>query len=285
MTLLSTLRDRWHPLHRARQWRWFQHLMQRWDPIIPARLASFRRPVYVRLFAHASLLTAEDALEVGIRKTFDVWQASAEQPLRFWDVGTNIGIFTSTLGSAHHDAEIISFEPDPRNLECLRRSMKAWQLPAHLLVAAAVSDRSGRASFTTDLLSGATGALSEIPSTFNELHYCHQGEVRDVEVVRLDDYYRAEAPPGLIKIDVEGAEVSVLRGASSLLARTQPIILFESFGQSKDCQQILEPYGYSFFDADRCSAVSATTTNFLALVRDRTNRETLNGLREVGYPL
>jgi len=157
--------------------------MQRWDPIIPARLASFRRPVYVRLFAHASLLTAEDALEVGIRKTFDVWQASAEQPLRFWDVGTNIGIFTFTLGSAHHDAEIISFEPDPRNLECLRRSMKAWQLPAHLLVAAAVSDRSGRASFTTDLLSGATGALSEIPSTFNELHYCHQGEVRDVEVL------------------------------------------------------------------------------------------------------
>jgi hypothetical protein len=97
MSIFATLRNRWHPLHRARKWLWFQRMVQRWDPMVPARLAGFQHPIQVRVFAHASLLPAEEALEEGIRQTFECWHKSAAHPPRFWDVGTNVGLFTFTL--------------------------------------------------------------------------------------------------------------------------------------------------------------------------------------------
>ena len=45
---------------------------------------------------------------------------------------------------------------------------------------------------------------------------------------RLDNVLTPPADVGLIKLDVEGAELAVLRGASELISRCRPVVLFES---------------------------------------------------------
>jgi FkbM family methyltransferase len=189
---------------------------------VPARLFQFTKPVYVRLFAHASLLLAGEGLEEKIRQTFMSWIVSQEGAKGFWDVGANIGLFSFTYASVHPKSPLISFEPNRRNLECLRRTMSAWNLPSHQLVPSAVSDHTGQASFKIDRLSGTTGTLLEEGNTFNEHHYAAKTHTEVVEVVRLDDFYNPQAPLGLVKIDVEGAELAVLRRAQKLLSEASP---------------------------------------------------------------
>jgi FkbM family methyltransferase len=52
-------------------------------------------------------------------------------------------------------------------------------------------------------------------------------EIIDVELKRLDDLIPSNISIGLIKIDVEGAEMGVLKGAKALLQRCRPVVIFE----------------------------------------------------------
>jgi FkbM family methyltransferase len=248
---------------------------------VPARLSGFQKPVYARLFAHASFLLAEE----GVRRTFASWMESSEGRKGFWDVGANMGIFSFTYANSYPNSPLISFEPDCRNLECLRRTMSVWNSPSHRLVASAVSDHRGKAAFKIDRLPEATGTLIEDGRSFNEHNYAAETRTELVDVVCLDDYYNPERPPSLVKIDVEGAEIDVLRGAAKLLTEATPVLLFESFGQSEECRRPLAPGIYSLFDADRIAPASAETTNFLALNLNKASPELISRFREIGYPL
>jgi hypothetical protein len=56
----------------------------------------------------------------------------------------------------------------------------------------------------------------------------------------------------MVKIDVEGAELAVLRGASRLLTECRPVLLCEIFDENRrEVDQLLLAQGYRFFDADR----------------------------------
>ena len=63
-------------------------------------------------------------------------------------------------------------------------------------------------------------------------------------------------PPDVLKIDVEGAELGVFRGAVKLLESKRPIVLFESFvGSSQDeITDLLHRLGYTLYDSDIASA-------------------------------
>jgi hypothetical protein len=59
-------------------------------------------------------------------------------------------------------------------------------------------------------------------------------EIR-VRLARLDDLVAANAPIRLVKIDVEGAELQVLRGAAAMLRRDRPFVVFEHGQGAADC--------------------------------------------------
>ncbi|MDA2912108.1 FkbM family methyltransferase, partial [Nitrospiraceae bacterium AH_259_D15_M11_P09] len=68
-----------------------------------------------------------------------------------------------------------------------------------------------------------------------------------VESIRLDDYVRnGEFKPDVIKIDVEGAEVSVLTGAKYVLEAYKPVCLVSTHGANllDDCREYLNSIGY-----------------------------------------
>jgi FkbM family methyltransferase len=162
----------------------------------------------------------------------------AEQLRPGWtlfDVGAHVGYYTllgaALVGSA---GRVISFEPNIRNNRFLRRHIAMNGLQQVRVEDAAVADSGGMARFEAGTGSG-TGHLVE-----------HGGMA--VPAVRLDDYCgETGLQPHAVKIDVEGAELKVLRGAESLLVTHHPVLFLSTHGRDihGQCVAWLSGRGYA----------------------------------------
>ncbi len=137
----------------------------------------------------------------------------------FVDVGANVGIHT--LAVARHLAAgggaVLAFEPHPVNHRLLIHNIHQNRL-RHV-----IAENLGLAEAPALL----TGTASQSGGNWS---LASQGEYRfEVQLVRLDDYLQDHPLPrlDLMKIDVEGAEVRVLRGARKTIERFRPLIVFE----------------------------------------------------------
>lgn len=158
---------------------------------------------------------------------------------RVFDVGANFGLHSVALAQRFPDARIDAFEPAPRALALLRANVAKNAATGVVIHPVAVSSASGDATITTEFSTGnrLLIASDRIPPR------CER-----VRAVRLDDFWAAEGRPAvhLVKIDVEGAEWHVLRGAEQLL-RTRPVLMIEivaewsaRLGRSpEDCRALL----------------------------------------------
>jgi hypothetical protein len=121
---------------------------------------------------------------------------------------------------------------------------------------AALSDTSGTATFHR----------VRDASTRSSLHSTGAAEDRlSVSVERLDEVLDAGYAPDLIKIDVEGAEGLVLRGAQATLERHRPVVVFEHgahaerFGMtSEEIHDLLAAAGLRVLDIDGGGPYSRT---------------------------
>lgn len=134
------------------------------------------------------------------------------------DVGANVGVYTVAASRAVGRAgSVHAFEPVSRTFELLHRNVELNALRNVVLERAAVSDTAGIAQVTVNRESG----LSSLGAT-------GRGKVVGSEVVTcvtLDAYADAHSLRDVcvLKIDVEGFEGHVLRGARRLLERTRGI--------------------------------------------------------------
>ena len=81
----------------------------------------------------------------------------------------------------------------------------------------------------------------------------------------LDRFVDRRGDPDFIKIDVEGAELSVLYGAEKLIERSHPALFFECDEDQIDVYSFLSKHGYVFLDFSSMRAVKALVHNNLAL--------------------
>jgi FkbM family methyltransferase len=131
-----------------------------------------------------------------------------------WDVGANAGYYSKLFAQrVGQRGRVFAFEPDPRVLASLEQSVEI--LGNVTLVPVALADRDGTMRFRPGLDAvGATGQLidADRPSA---------GTWIEVPVLRGDSVVAREmaAPPNVVKIDVEGFELEVLRGLATLLDR------------------------------------------------------------------
>lgn len=136
-----------------------------------------------------------------------------------YDVGANVGFYT-LLASVlvGPQGKVFAFEPLPRTIDILRRHVRINDLANVTIFAGAVSDHEGTARFDA-------GAIPEMG------HLSDKGEF-EVQLFQLDALLAAGriAPPALMKIDVEGAEVDVLTGAKHILDTHRPHILLATHG-------------------------------------------------------
>jgi len=161
------------------------------------------------------------------------------------DVGANVGYFSilmSRLVGKH--GQTIAFEPMPENVELLRENIEVNGLENIVVVAAAAGDESG----SVELLNAASDRATKTASVVG-YHIEGPAQTTVVRCVRLDDYFDASVPPpALIKIDVEGAELMVLKGARQTIAKSQPTLIVEIHGWgssgSQEVLDLLAEYGY-----------------------------------------
>ena len=141
------------------------------------------------------------------------------------DVGAHIGFFTielaQTVGARGH---VYAFEPLPSNAALLEQSIRENYYESRVtLERSAVSDRSGTGTLRFAAQSLNTGGAFLSEGSVEGLGALSASTVR---TVRLDDY-NLRRPVRLIKMDVEGAEPSVVAGARTLIARDRPVIISE----------------------------------------------------------
>lgn len=130
----------------------------------------------------------------------------------FFDIGANIGVYSCFVGNRIEDAEIVMFEPHPKNTQeakanCNRNGIAGTNYEV------ALSDRDEQAPLEVGGDGRAGVGKHQLGST---------DSTDTISVpVRRGDSLRSEEnlpTPTVVKIDVEGAEVSVLRGLRETIA-------------------------------------------------------------------
>lgn len=132
--------------------------------------------------------------------------------MTFIDVGAHIG---SVVSAARRDksVKVIAVEAIPAKAANLRRKFPDIQVHE-----CAVGDSEGLVSFFIDPRRDGYSSLARTGGATEEIK---------VTIKRLDDLVSAD-DVDVIKIDVEGAELGVLRGAEQIIARCRPVVMFES---------------------------------------------------------
>ena len=138
-----------------------------------------------------------------------------------FDVGANIGYYSLIVaGLVGVDGRVHAFEPTPALAERIRLN-RALNALTHITVnQVAVADASGTASLHISLEDPEANSLFQMEAGTNQI---------SVPTTTLDTYAAdaALARIDFIKIDCEGSELNVLRGATSLLNENGPILLVE----------------------------------------------------------
>lgn len=164
------------------------------------------KPLYYlcRVYVHA--YDGENCPNSGINGEYKYLKKQAHKNLLCFDVGGNIGDYTEKLLEFNKDTIVHTFEPDPKNWKILNEKQFFGKVVLNQL---ALGETQGRLR----LYQG------DVFSSFHHSSFNDNGVV-DVEVDTLDNYCRINniTRIDLLKIDVEGHELSVLKGASNLLS-------------------------------------------------------------------
>lgn len=141
------------------------------------------------------------------------------------DVGASWGLFSYHLArKVGASGTVYSYEPHPMNKAVLQKLAKAR--PAVQFRPVAISDTAGRAEMQVPVFGNRrVTAQSSIAHGFDGQDGVRVDKV-SVPIVRLDDEL-GDQRIDFIKIDVEGHEISVLRGASAMLRKYLPPMLIE----------------------------------------------------------
>lgn len=152
-----------------------------------------------------------------------------------FDIGAHVGYFSAIAASINGGSgEIFAFEPRPMNIKFFRKHMKANNFSHVMLFEAAVGDCEKEVGFDPGRGS-ATG------------HVCTDGKMK-VKQVWIDKMIKDGLipTPDFVKIDVEGAEIDVLRGLADVITQRHPKILIAT--HNHECHsfvlEFLENHNY-----------------------------------------
>jgi FkbM family methyltransferase len=142
-----------------------------------------------------------------------------------WDIGANMGLFA--IPAALKASRVYAFEPDVELAHNLCRSLRlrANRGLNATVICAAVSNVDGTANFEISKFSRAMNKLEAVGRWRQSTVTVEQ--IRIVPTLSIDTLANSLAPPTILKIDVESAEMLVLEGGAATIAAHRPSILIE----------------------------------------------------------
>ena len=170
-------------------------------------------------------------------------QLSSQQRPVFLDIGAHAGFISLNILNSAPGTRIHAFEPGPFQSELFRKTIKANNLGSQItLYDFALGSKPGVSKFYCQQAPDADWSMN------NGLLNTGLGRGRlrtiSVDVRTLDTWWQESGKPEIhaVKLDTEGAELLVLRGAVSLLRSTRPHVYLEINPLN------LLPYPYDAFD-------------------------------------
>lgn len=144
---------------------------------------------------------------------------TAEEPT-ICEVGSNIGASLLQILAAKPHARVVAFEPSTRFRSFLERNLELTGFDRVDIFSMLV----GREPSSTWLYESSLSATT-ISATYRPGHEPRGKEL--VEMTTLDEVFRDRGPVDFIKVDTDGFDFEVLRGAEATLKRDWPILYFE----------------------------------------------------------
>lgn len=177
------------------------------------------------------------------------------------DVGANIGLYTGLFSRLVGPAgKVISIEPDPDNFAALLAAAEANRWANVELHACALHDKQGSLYLARDPCNSGNHVLSESPQMRVTAN------LKEVKGRRLDELVGCQKVD-FIKIDVQGWELLVLKGAQNIIASGAPLQLLvelwpaglrRSGNTPENLFKFLRDHGFSLFETR--SGVPVTKT-------------------------
>jgi FkbM family methyltransferase len=232
--------------------------------VFPVRNVFVRhRPLTVQAGGQSFLLAAEGnvAMDIWSQSHFEKHELefilSVLQPgMTFVDIGANVGLFSVPGAKKVRDGRVFAFEPSSWTYERLVKNAELNKLTNVCAVHSALGDYRGEAVLQVNVR-GKDGLNTLGRPTHED---CRVVAEEVVPITTLDDFVRQNSVSyiNVMKIDTEGAELLVFRGAGDLLAKPNaPLVLYEGGFLSKgfgyhpvETMWLLEKHGYSFFVID-----------------------------------
>jgi len=189
------------------------------------------------------------------------------------DAGGYVGD-TALLFSSYTDKSIHVFEASPSNMDIIRETIRLNQLENIVPVSKALGEKSGTATFSL-------GERNSCNSLVERPGYNYPNHI-EVPVITLDDYVREnDLEVGLIKVDIEGGEQLLLKGAVETIRTQHPILLISIYHSANDFFEIKPMIEkmcdkYTFRIIKPANSAIVIETILLAEVRDESGENIIN---------
>lgn len=189
-----------------------------------------------------------DDLNMMFRENLAFWESKSRKIFSqlsktsnvVFDIGSYSGIYTLLAAKSNDDVKTYSFEPNPELFKVLSKNIKINRLKNSKIEALAFDENEGVATLYIN---------HEINTSVASLiNNSNKGGSFQVTKTTLDSFVTREkiTTIDLMKIDVEGYEINVLKGSLKSLTDFQPIILMESLSKESLLEQksFLTKFGY-----------------------------------------
>jgi len=206
-------------------------------------------PIKINLHEAVGInIAAEGLYEVEVTET--LWRITEPGDVTI-DAGANIGYTTSILGlRVGPKGTVHSFEPHPQVFESLMENVALWKKDprcgSFLLHEAALGRVTGKASLHTSdwfRTNRGTAWIAEAAEAAPNL------QTIEVPIQNLDSILGEHESIGVLKMDVQGHELSILQGMTRLLQQqaVRDIVFEEEAPFPAPSHEFLKSFGYSVF--------------------------------------
>ena len=187
----------------------------------------------------------------------------------FLDVGAHLGYFTCLASKVMESGYVYGFEMDKLSFNLLKKNIELNNIENANIYNYAVYDAEGIIKFTK-----LNRPLAELSISQGESSKYHQ--VISVRSISLDNFFRnKKLKPDIVKIDVEGAEMKVLKGMENLLVKNDIKLYLE-----------IHPWKFKSFNTNSKEIISylismGYTVQEIEQHRSQKEREPLEYLKEL----